>query len=155
MQPKFEAFNERRVLGVGGKFISVLSPERNNHIVIPKLWDEFINRKQEVKDQQGDYTIGLIAAIIPPEVKSHPFELFYMACVEVQDVNNIIPAGNYAVFTHRGPIARIGETMKYIYQTWLPQSGKKLRKAAELEFYDKRFNPISETSEMEVCIPIE
>lgn len=163
LQPKFENFTERKVAGIGAKFISVMSPDHDNQVVIPKLWDEFFHCKEEIKDKQGQRAIGLIAAITPPEVKSHPYELFYMAGVEVLDLNNIppgmtskiVPAGNYAIFTHRGPIVKIGETMQYIYQTWLPQSGKKLRKAAELEFYDKRFNPTSDTSEMEICIPIE
>ncbi len=44
MQPKFVTTQEKKVVGMGTNFISVRSPEKNNHIVIPKLWDRYIPR---------------------------------------------------------------------------------------------------------------
>jgi AraC family transcriptional regulator len=154
---------ERKVIGMGAKFISVMSPEKNNQLVIPRLWQAYMQRQEEIKNRDKRFSLGLISAVLPVETKSHPYELYYMACAEVPDTNHIpagmeaktVPAGNYAVFQHHGPVNRIGETLNYIYQKWLPQSGQKIRKAPEIEIYDERFNPTSETSEMDICIPVE
>jgi AraC family transcriptional regulator len=41
--------------------------------------------------------------------------------------------GRYAVFTHLGPYAHLGQTWRAIYRDWLPVSGEKLRDAPPME----------------------
>ncbi len=65
-----------------------------------------------------------------------------------------VPAGRYAVFTHKGKVELIGHTMNYIYGFWLPGSGVELREAPDLEIYDERFNPHSDNSELDIWIPV-
>lgn len=163
LQPTFKTLPEKKVIGMGAKFISITSPDKNNMIVIPQLWDVYIKRRNEIKGAVTEFDLGVISAIIPPETKSHPAEMSYIACTEVTNFDNLpdgmisrtIPAGNYAVFTHHGRISKFGDTMNYIFETWLPTSGKQIRKAPELEMYDHRFNPNADDSEMEICIPID
>lgn len=159
MQPVFKKLPEFKVIGIGEKFISILSPEKNNHIVIPKLWDRYIPRRNEIKSRVGLIDFGVC---MPAENKNHSDECFYMACAEVNDsevvpvgmIAKTIPAGEYAVFTHKGFLNKLDHTMNYIYGAWLPKSGRKLREAPDLELYDSRFNPSSEKSEFDIYIPI-
>lgn len=161
MQPIFKRLPKFNVMGLGTNFISILSPEKNNHIVIPKLWDAYISRKDEIVNRVKPIDMGICMPVSNDSQKSHPDECFYLACTEVKDSKNIpegmiikaIPSGEYAVFTHKGPLSKLDHTMNYIYGAWLPKSGRKLREAPDLELYDERFNPDSDQSEFDIYIP--
>lgn len=162
MTPQFKDCPEKLIVGMGATFISVLSPDRNNFIVIPKLWSEYIARAHEIPHRTGGCGIGLCTR--PPEgcARAHPEECYYVAGTEVTKIENVpagmtsikAPAGRYAVFTHKGKVELIGHTMNYIYSTWLPRSGVELREAPDLEIYDNRFNPNSDDSELDIWIPV-
>ena len=66
----------------------------------------------------------------------------------------VVEAGKWAVFTHKGPVRRLGETMEFIFKTWLPNSGMKMRKGPQMEVYDRRFKMDSEESAMDILIPV-
>lgn len=66
-----------------------------------------------------------------------------------------VPAGRYAVFTHKGKIDRIEHTMNYIFGAWLPRSGEELREAPDLEVYGKKFKFGSDDSELEIFVPVK
>lgn len=163
MQPVFKRLPQLNVIGIGVKFISILSPEKNNHLVIPKLWDYYYSRLNEISDKSIPVHFGICMPLDKNEQKSHPEECFYLACTEFNNSNPIpdgmitksIPAGEYAVFTHRGDLNKLEHTMNYIYGAWLPKSGKKLREAPDLEFYDERFNLNIPESEFDIYIPIQ
>lgn len=162
MQPVFITCEEFIVIGLGSPMISVLSPEKNNHIIVPRLWRQFQRRKAEIKQPVNQNCYGICMPLAQNEKKS-PDECYYMACVKLSAVDEIpsgmvskvIPAGEYAVFTHKGALEKVDFTMSYIYGSWLPKSGKKLRMAADLEVYDHRFDPESDTSEFDIYIPVE
>lgn len=162
MQAIFKKLPQFEVVGLGTKFISILSPEKNNHLVIPKLWDEYLSRQKEITNKSKPYDLGVCMPVGNDMPKSHPDECFYLACTEVKDLAHVplgmvtrtIPAGEYAVFTHKGLLSKLDHTMNYIYGSWLPKSGRKLREAPDLELYDQRFNPNSEQSEFDIYIPI-
>lgn len=160
MQPIIKFVDEKKVVGMGTKFISILSPD-NNQTVIPALWCQYLPRSQEIKSRISYADLGV--CFEPGGEKSHPDECFYVAGTEVKNADEVpegmmamtIPAGQYAVFTHKGSIDKLGFTMKYIYGSWLPKSGHKLRDAPDMEIYDQRFKPASEDSELDVYIPIQ
>src|SRR3954451_15520515 len=122
-QPKFVEWAEKKVVGMGTNFISVLSPDRNNAEKIPALWHAFVNRTGEIANKVEGVSYGL-CEMLPPEVKKHPQELYYVACMEVTAlgavpagmVQRTLPAGRYACFTHVGSLAKLGETNRFIYQ---------------------------------------
>lgn len=163
MQPVFKNCEEFTVIGIGSPMISVLSPEKNNHIVIPSLWRQFMRRKSEIKQAIHQFSYGICMPLSQSEKKTHPDECYYIACMQVSHTNEIpngmvskvIPASEYAVFTHHGALEKVDFTMNYIYGSWLPKSGKKLRMTADFEVYDHRFDPESDTSEFDIYIPIE
>lgn len=160
MQPVFKVIEEKRVIGLGTKFISTLSPDNNNQSVIPALWDQYVPRGHEIKSRISWADMGV--CFDPGQAKTHPDECFYIAGTEVKSTDVVpvgmmtmtIPAGRYAIFTHKGSLQKLPMTMKYIYGSWLPKSGEKLREAPDLEIYDQRFKPDSEDSELDVYIPV-
>ena len=161
LEPKFIEWPEKKVVGMGTNFISILSPDRNNAEKIPALWHAFVNRQNEIQNRTGEASYGLVA-MLPAAAKKHRDELFYFACCEVTAFGALpagmeqrtIAAGRYASFTHVGSLGRLGETMRYIYGVWLPQSGIKLREVPHVELYDRRFAINSETSEFDMLLPI-
>jgi AraC family transcriptional regulator len=70
-------------------------------------------------------------------------------------IKKVVPAGRYAVFTHKGKLDKLEHTMSYIYGSWLPKSGEELREAADLEIYDERFKFGSDDSELDIYIPVK
>ncbi len=162
MEPAFKRLAEKKVVGVKGTFISVLSPEKNNFVVIPALWQKYMPRKAEIKNGIAPIDFG-VCYEVPANERTRPDECYYMACKEVTSLDNIpegmtgfiIPEGDYAVFTHIGALEKFEYTLNYIYGSWLPKSGKKLRHAPDLELYDQRFKLNSDDSEIDIYIPIE
>jgi AraC family transcriptional regulator len=98
----------------------------------------------------------------PEKERSHPHEMQYIAAVRVSKVDEIptgmvertVPAGTFAVFTHRGPIQKIGTSVGEIYRDWLPQSAFRHAGIADIELYDYRFHGDREDSEMEIWISV-
>jgi AraC family transcriptional regulator len=163
VEPKLVHLPEMKVVGLGTKFISAQSPDKNNMKNIPELWGRFMSQVSQIKDQAGDVYFGLVEALPQNEGKSHPDEMFYVACTEVTKIDSlpagmiqrVVPAGKYASFTHQGKLDGLERTMIYIYQLWLPKSGVKLRKGPHLELYDQRFIPGSDRSEFDILLPIQ
>lgn len=162
MFPVFKTLGEIKVVGMSAKFISVTSPERNNHLVIPKLWQGYRPREKEIVHGDPEINLG-VCMDIPKELKTHPEEMLYIAGKQVSSFDDvpggmetfIIPASDYAVFTHKGPIETYSQTVMYIYGTWFPKSGKKMKMAPDFEYYDQRFKLHSTDSEVDIYVPIE
>lgn len=161
MQPRFINVPEMKVVGVAGVFTSILSPNKDNMVIIPQLWQKFMPRRHEIQNIFDSFNLG-VCLEAPKERQSGPDQCLYFACTEVKDFGVIpegmekfiIPSGEYAVFTHKGKLDNFESTMKYIYGSWLPNSGKKLRNAPDIEFYDQRFKLNEEDSEVDIWIPV-
>ena len=166
MEPIFKNVETFTVAGFGNRFISVLSEEKNNHIVIPKLWNQFIPQQNLLTKRKSTSNFG-VCFCLPKDERKHPEECYYIAGAEIDDNETLptgmekvtISSGKYAVFTHKGPldeaVSNIGHTMNYIYGSWLPKSGCELRDAPDFELYDHRFHPTAENSEFDIYIPIK
>jgi AraC family transcriptional regulator len=160
MEPVFKTLPEIKMIGFAGNFISVRSPEKNNMVVIPKLWQSYMPRRHEIKNTVSPRDIGVC---YPLDEKTHPEECGYIAGAEVTSFDEIpegmtgftIPASDYAVFTHKGVLDTIEHTMNYIFGSWLPKSGKKLKMAPDIEMYDQKFKLNQPESELDIYIPIE
>ncbi len=161
LQPQVIEKSELTVIGLEAAFIHALSPDATNFQVIGPLWDQFIQRATQVQNRLDDKMVGIIHDR-PPAERSHPHELQYLAAAPVSSTGEIpegmvwriIPAGTFAVFTHRGPITLLGDTVREIYRVWLPQSGWQHAEIADVELYDHRFSCDREDSEMEYWISV-
>ncbi len=125
---------------------------------IPELWDRFVPQMKRFAERKDANSFGICDG---SECDNGEFD--YMAGVEVDDPKKIppgwiakeIPAGDYLVFTHLGPISQFTKTVDYLWGTWLPNSKHKLRKAPDLEIYTARFIGESPASEVEIWVPVE
>jgi AraC family transcriptional regulator len=150
------------VAGQECSFIHSQSPAANNLRVIGQLWNEFLPRAETVPNRVGGAMYGVIYER-PESERRHPHELQYIAGVAVSAakevpagmVSRTIPAAQFAVFLHRGPINQIGATVREIYGEWLPASPYQHSDLADIELYDHRFCPDSGDSIMEYWISIQ
>jgi AraC family transcriptional regulator len=158
MTPRIEELPPRLVVGIERPFISALSPKRNNHLVIPQLWQDFGPHIGSISNRVGQLVFGCVFCDEGTEAQCR-----YLACVEVSSVAEVpkgmvrreLSGGKHAVFTHKGSMSRIDRTLGYVYGSWLPRSGERLRSAPEVEIYGDKFDPESPESEMEFCLPIQ
>jgi AraC family transcriptional regulator len=77
-----------------------------------------------------------------PEV-TPPDKIRYDACVTVKESfapsgdigTQTVPGGEYAVMTHLGPYAKLGESWAKLFGQWLPRSGREPRSTPCFEVY--------------------
>jgi AraC family transcriptional regulator len=132
----------------------------NEQAEIPHLWYVFSRKRQEIKNKKGWCAYGLC---IEPEDYESTGEFHYVACLEVEDLNDIplemvgkvIPANTYAVFTHKGPVSGLRDTYAAIYGTWVKETDMTVIRGFDFELYDDRFtSPDDPGSEIDIYIPI-
>ena len=66
-----------------------------------------------------------------------------------------LPAGTYAVFSHKGHISDFSKTVYSIWNKALVDNDMTPRHAPDFELYDSRFNPDTGRGEVEIWIPVE
>lgn len=132
---------------------------------IPELWNEFVKRKDQIQNVKPGYTLGICESSTSGAIPDDTF--VYTAAVPVDRVDEVpsgmvlckIPPGRYAVFTHKGSLANLPNTLGYIHGSWLLQSGFKRPNGQtdilHFELYTSRFDPHSKGSEMEIYVPIQ
>jgi AraC family transcriptional regulator len=155
MQPDIRTFSDQKVLFVRktGKYDKAAS----------EAWStlmKFAYSRRLMKKDTKAIGISHDDPYITPEEK-----IRYDACITInQDVKpegevgiQTINGGRYAVFLHKGPYDRLGETYKAIFTQWLPLSGEKLRDVPCFEIYlnrdPRRTKP--ENLRTEIHVPIE
>lgn len=148
MKPEFKDVKGFRVIGLGESY------EPNKAQGISQLWEQFMPRTGSVTKRVGMEAFGI------SQCKGDRFD--YVAGVKVEGDAPIpegmmdihVADGHYAVFTHRGPISKIADTMKYIWSTWMPASDYEYTGAPEFELYDHRFRFMAHDSEFDIYIPV-
>jgi len=154
MEPKIINLEAMTVVGI--EYIG-----NNEHREISELWHRFINRAQEIQHQtHTDIALGVFGEM------SEDGAFSYLAGYQVEQIEEIppgmtdkhLPAAQYAVFTHHGPLFDtaydLNATYQYIFNDWLPHSGYQRAKSSAFERYDERFALGQEHSEMDIYIPL-
>jgi AraC family transcriptional regulator len=156
LEPKIVTREKEYVIGLGGGF-----PEEPME-KIKALWDKFLKREDEIKNVKGAYSLG-VCMMEHPQIEKHDGDSFiYIAGSPVSSLSEVppgmvtceIPASRYAVFTHKGSLNKLPETMKYIFGTWVEKGGYEKKNAPDFELYDERFDPVSDNSEFDIYVPI-
>ena len=131
------------------------------HEEIPPLWDKLRNTKSEIKNQVSPPQCIGLEYYQPDFMETNLF--WYMPAFIVEQLDEIpmlmcaksIPAGFYAIFTHRGPITTIHQSFDYFYREWLPASDYEMRLPYDFEFYDERFKGMDENSALDIYVPVK
>lgn len=151
-------------MGLQARFISAASPDTNNLKIIPKLWEDFFQRIQEIPTNEPHICYGLADCPEAQGIKAdRPDEAIYLASSRVDRGAKpprgmtvwSSPGGTFAKFTHVGKVDRLGETFSYIYGKWFSTSGYDRAEGPDLERYDNRFDPRSDKSVLEIYVPVE
>lgn len=133
----------------------------------PDVWRRFHPMIEKIRHRRGTHALGVVEVI---DKAAGAFA--YSAAVEVERVaveraadvpqgliGKTLPGGRFAVFTHRLASCDIGaelmRTFGYIYGTWVPRSGTKLRAYYDLEVYDQRFDSKTITGEVDIWVPVK
>lgn len=150
------------LLGLETHFISALSPEANNLELIPPLYQQLCARKAELPPARDKFTYGACNCLSEDQ-RTREDELVYLAGVHVVSDSPVpagmttwqVPALTYALFTHRGPLSHLSDTINHARGTWLPRSDYEPADGPELERYDDRFRNGGEKCEMDFLVPVE
>jgi AraC family transcriptional regulator len=153
MEPRIVEKEPFHVVGLCLRF----TPGTNNGI--PELWSRFAPRMGEIAQRRGKHSYGICIPVEGDEQASFD----YVAGVEVEP-GGPVPDGMieltvtgkcFAVFTHRGHISRILETVKQVWGVWLPASSLRYQHHPDFELYDDRFDPTSGDGEVDIYVPID
>lgn len=133
----------------------------NKHNEIGEMWNKFNKMTTSIPNKVFPMEAAFGVCYMLPDDKEGSFH--YIASVAVTSlekipsgmVSKVIPASNYAVFTHYGKLDTLGETYRKIYQEWIPETGLKIRADLDFEYYDKRFVQNSDSSEFDIYVALQ
>ncbi len=162
MKPTIIELPTLHLLGLTARFIGPMSPEANNLEVIPPLYKRFHPLRAKLPPATDRYIYG--ACRCPDEkTRQHPDEQEYLVGINVPANTKAprgtalwtIPAGTYAVFVHRGPVAKLEETINYAFSSWLPRSGYTHTGGPNFDRSDERFGDGGEMCQFDFLVPVK
>jgi AraC family transcriptional regulator len=129
-----------------------------------ELWRSFMPLKDSIPFSVNSYLYSLEVydnqyfTNFSPE---HTFEKW--AAIEVTNMATVapglatlqIPEGCYAVFLHSGPASLGFKTYRFIFETWLPNSGYSLDSRPHFAIMGSKYQHEHPASEEEIWIPIK
>lgn len=130
----------------------------------PKLWRKFKSRCAEIGTRANRDFISIRIYTKPfPEMfeADEPYERWAAVEVTTHDTipqgmkPHVIGGGQYAVFTHLGPASTFGNTMQYVFQTWLPNSEYRLDSREHFEIMPENYDLHNENAQEDVWVPIQ
>jgi len=149
-EPRFVTGPARLIAGISERY------SFSDTAGIPLQWQRFGPHIGHVPDQRGMICYG----VCYNHTENCQFD--YLCGVGIARADDL-PNGftlvrlmeqTYAVFTHRGHISAIPQTISTIWQKWLPESGYQLIEAPDFELYDQRFDSQTGRGEVEIWLPI-
>jgi len=135
----------------------IMTVVKDDPAIIPQLWDMLGQELEGIEDKGCYYGI----ACYPKGWQERGY--LYMAAVEVEPLEILgaalvvktVPPSKWARFIHKGRYQDLRLTLDYVYQTWLPKSGRRLAGPFEIEHHGRDLSPDNEESERKIYIPIE
>jgi len=127
-----------------------------------ELWQSFMPEKKNIDSVGAE----LYSAEQYPENYFNQFDARAVftkwAALKTADKNNVpgtmevlvIPAGEYAVFTHKGPASAAMKTYGYIFNEWLPRSEFQIDHRPHFAVMGEKYKNDSDDSEEEIFIPV-
>ena len=162
MKPVIKEINEIKIIGM-----EKTTTLQTSYIDIPKLWEAFCKRMCEInniKNAKVFYEARKPDLNFDMNDFTETTEFTEIAGLEVDEVKDIpegmvnitVPAGKYAVFTHKGFAKDLRQTYEYIWGTWLPNSNYEADLKYDFELYGERFRGAdNKESEIDIYIPIK
>ena len=133
---------------------------RNENQEIAQMWGEFNQKSSLIQNvHPGSPAYGICYTV--PGAPMGEFE--YVASFAVDQVEGVppdmvvrqVPAHKYAVFTHVGSLQKLSDTYRYIYETWLPQSGYQATGDLDFELYNEDFKDFAPDSRFYIYVALK
>ncbi|MEX0300080.1 MAG: GyrI-like domain-containing protein [Kordiimonas sp.] len=155
MQPQLTTIEAKTAIG----FVTTFKPFSGDVKLIPDLWQKFRENIHKVQGLDNAQRVGVIGAV---EDEAPTSRLEYLAGAVWDDVDDLpdgftsrnIPTGEYAEFTHIGPVSNFPHTINYIYGSWFPKSGRIRADGPEFVLCPKDFNPNAHDATVQIYIPL-
>lgn len=160
VHPKLVELPDIQVAGLRGQ-----TTLRDN--LLPQLWTQFHALVEAIPNRKaGGRGFGVCEACNEGNTIYNMNDSVLFSEVVAIEVNGFaglpepfaaktLRAGRYAVFTHKGSLARLKETFDYIWGTWFLGTQEKLDCREDFELYDERFLGYDHPdSQIELYIPI-
>ncbi len=157
VQPKIKYIDDIYVIGIRGT---------SSVNKIYSLWQKFQNVVNVIPHKHpSGRTFGICENLQEVHLEKVHYEMNFSEVIGIEVtcyedipsnlVTKTIPAGKYAVFTHRGTLNELLKTYEYIWGTWVLLTKEVIDDRDDFELYDERFFGIENTeSEMDIYIPI-
>ncbi len=154
--PRFEQSGELQIAG-----LSKLYP-RDKLSAIPDQWNSLALQLQFISGRVGPYTYGVWYDVLTgggqPMTYVTGVRVGAFAPIHPSLSRVVIPAQQYAVFRHQGPLPEIRRTIDAIFSQWLPQSGySHYRHAEQAPDFLERYAESAEggsVAEVEIWTPV-
>jgi len=153
MQPEIISRPEVNTVGIAKRY-------NNNDLDLKILWSAFKPYMNTIPNRVGTDAFGIYEEY---EEQEDTTGFTYVCSVAVSDYSHIpegmitrtIPSQLYARFDHRGPIAHLNDTLKYIWGSWLPKSNYEYVEKPDFELYSQGFNDKDPNNILQIFIPIK
>lgn len=162
MEPKIIQLPTLHLIGIRGIIKSVLNPDfTKNFEIVPQLWEQLRQELIKLNLNEPIQRVSLIQALDESKMDS---DLEYFAGIKIAEdfVNSskalekrILPTATYAEFLHKGSVRNVNHTMRYIYGSWFPKSGRLRGVGPEVSFYSSEADPHSDQNEVRILTPIK
>ena len=141
------------------KLVGIANEYDNRDLSLPKLWSGFRPYRDVIKNRTGDESFGLYEAY---EEDGEDVKFTYVCCAPVNNWDDVpegmitreLPEQLYAKFIHKGSIADLDKTLKYIWGSWLPKSNYDYEEKPDFELYPPNYNVMDPNCQMAIHIPI-
>ncbi|MDP4209908.1 MAG: GyrI-like domain-containing protein [Bacteroidota bacterium] len=158
MDPRIETLSEKRL--IGKRLRMTIANDKTFD-----LWRSFMPERKEIKNSLSTdlFCVQVFDASLDFKGFNPDTEFEKWAAIEVSDINYVpdnmetytLAGGLYAVFLYKDMASNFGETFRYIFGTWLPQSIYDLDKRPHFEILGDKYKNNDPESEEEVWIPIK
>jgi len=127
------------------QYVGTLNYYDLDNLDVLQLWSAFKPYRDSIPNRVGNHVFGLYRGF---EQRDSGFHYSYSCCAEVSNLNSI-PDGmtgwtleehSYAVFEHRVGLRALGDTLRYIWGSWLPKSKYEYSATIDFEVYTNKFN---------------
>ncbi|MEM9425969.1 MAG: AraC family transcriptional regulator [Pseudomonadota bacterium] len=146
LDPAFVTRPEQRLVGLSRRFTMAT---RNQ---VPQFW-------QEAAAEIGQAMYGVETFGATYDFEGEAFT--YMVAIaddgriDTEHLNHLVlPAGDYAVFSHEGHISTIGDTWSAIFDAWASSADVTFADGPEFEHYAADFS-LEAPGGVSICIPIK
>ena len=142
------------------KTVGIAMRYNNEDLDLKKLWSAFRPYKDSIPNRVGSDVFGIYEEY---QESDEGNEFTYVCSVQVSDYSDIpqgmvqrdIASQLYARFDHKGPIASLEDTLKFIWGSWLPKSKFEYVAKPDFELYAAGFNDANPENVLQIFIPIK